>query len=85
MKVEIVGICEFKCGPVHLSPGDELRVDHVFSEDDGHVVRRHLARQQITSTAIWSHSILFKLNGELTHLLGNQATVDWIEGLADES
>jgi len=81
MKVEIVNIAKFNF-PVCLEPGDTLRVSHTWQyEFAGPVHERVLSQQDIPEAVTWTHSILFKLNGTLNHIIGDQDTVDWLESL----
>jgi len=76
MKVEIVGIQPFNSS-ISVNPGDTLRVSHIVNG-----VEYKKCEQELTEFVIWTHSILFRLDGTLNHIIGDQKTVDWIEGLA---
>ena len=84
MKVEIVAIAKFSYA-VSLLPGDTLKVTHSY--DAGLFGRQEteLVRHEIPEAVTWTHSILFKLNGQLNHIIGDQASVDWIEELERDS
>ena len=83
MKVEIVSIAEFAYD-VSLMPGDTLKCFHEYDLGLFDRQRAELCRQNITEYVTWTHSILFKLNGVLKHIIGDQATVAWVEGLVSE-
>jgi len=75
MKVEIVGIEPFS-SPITVLPGDTIRVIHIVNG-----VEHKKSEQEIPEAVTWTHSILFRLDGELVHLIGTQKTIDWLEGL----
>lgn len=66
--------------PVQVNPGDRLIVTHKVEYQD-RTVETHLVQQEITVPGTWTCSILFKLNGEPNHLIGNEKTIEWIKGL----
>lgn len=75
--IEIVGIAEFN-SPIYLIPGDKITVTHKFLVD-GKVVEAKRLVVKIDDTGTWTHSILFKLNGNLNHIMGDHNTVTWIK------
>lgn len=75
MKIEIAGITKLS-SPAFIMPGDTLTVTHTV---DG---QKHIkCITEITCACTWTHSILFKLEGQLNHLIGNEETVNWVKGL----
>jgi hypothetical protein len=82
MFVEIVAISEFNC-PLTLQPGDTLKMVHRYQVvEDGPMHESELCRQDIPEQVTWTHSILFKLNGTLNHIIGDMETVAWVEAMA---
>ncbi len=75
--IEIVGIAKFN-SPIHIVPGDQLTVNHRFLKD-GLVLEERVLTVKVTDEAEWTHSILFKLNGNLNHIIGDHNTVTWIK------
>ena len=67
--------------PVELRPGDILTVTHSVDDDRGRW-DRVVHKTQLNVTGTWTHSILFKLNGQINHLIGNADTVAWIKSQA---
>lgn len=84
MKIEVVAISAFSC-PVSLMPGDTLKVVHAYDAGIFGWQETELVRHDIPEAVTWTHSILFKLNGQLNHIIGNQASVDWVEQLERDS
>lgn len=69
-------------GAIHAYPGDTIKVKHVVTDAEGKTVAYSKCEHEITEEVTWTHSILFKLNGKLNHLIGDHDTVSWIESLA---
>ena len=84
MKIEVVSILPFR-SPCSLLPGDTLRVTHAYVAGIFGLQETELVRHDIHEAVTWTHSILFKLDGQLNHIIGDQASVDWIEGLERDS
>ena len=84
MKIEVVSIVPFRV-ECKLFPGDTLRVVHTYDVGDSGPQETELIRHEIQVAVTWTHSILFKLDGHLNHIIGDQASVDWIEGLERDS
>ena len=82
--IEIVAIKEFDQA-IYVTPGDTLHVRHEYGEMlFGKVTRKvhEVSMHNIEEHARWTHSILFRLNGHLNHLIGDGGTVEWLIGLA---
>lgn len=78
MKINNIHAQPFAPGPVFIRGGDVLTVSH-RAEDGSETV---LTRFEIASPAVLTHSILFELDGQLNHVVGTQATLDWLSALA---
>jgi hypothetical protein len=83
MKITDVRVAEFN-RPIHLFPGDTVKVTHTVRAGPGIVEEHVKSIQDIECNATWTHTILFKLDGHLNHLIGDQATVDWVKGQCDQ-
>jgi len=77
--IEIVTSFEFN-SPISLLPGDTLIVAHkVVDDETGETVYTVKSTMEISEKALWTHSILFKLNGHLNHIIGDRDTLAWLE------
>lgn len=63
--------------PVTVNPGDTLHVTHTVL-DGPKVHTQIVAEHKSNFTVTWTHSILFKLNGEQQWMVGTQNTIDWL-------
>lgn len=68
--------------PVTVCPGDTLTVTHTVAgpgvKNYGvHKVVEHKADFTVT----WTHSILFKLDGQQQWIVGTQQTIDWLRSI----
>lgn len=82
--VEIVGCMEFN-SPICLWPDDTLEVVHKVTNDENEEVLHEVkSTMKISEKAVWTHSILFKLNGHLNHIIGDRDTLAWLESQADD-
>lgn len=68
-------------GPVIVIPGDKLIVNHTVTYDGKLVVKRQLAQHEFDQPTTFTHSIMFKLNGQWNHVIGTQDTIDWLESM----
>jgi len=77
--IEIVGSFKFH-SPIYLNPGDTLEVVHKVTNDENEeIVHEVKSTMEISEKAVWTHSILFRLNGHLNHVIGDQDTLTWLE------
>jgi hypothetical protein len=70
--------------PVIANPGDTVTVTHTVTFDlTGETVTEQKSCFEITEEVTWTHSILFRLNGKLNHIVGDQDTLTWLEDQCD--
>ena len=83
MKVEIVDVVMFKSGHVTFIMGDKVTCTHKYfaNENDTCVKKDILCERGINEKIICDRSILFHVNGDLTHIIGNEKTQKWLESL----
>ena len=58
--------------PATVNKGDTLHV---------HCNGREVVKHDAEFTATWTHSIMFKLNGKETWIIGTQETIDWLRNM----
>ena len=75
--IKIISVVSFS-EPLNLSPGGSLSVIHSYDED-GVPKTYTVASHECEELATWTHSILFRLHGELQWMVGTQTTIDWLE------
>ena len=67
--------------PVNVVPGNTMTVTHTGKDiPPPFEVCRHTADFATT----WTHSILFRLNGQMQWLLGTEETILWLKGLSND-
>ena len=83
MNIEISSVVKFEAGPMTLIRGDLVTCTHVYyvNKNDPETRKEILSTQEITENTVWDRSILFFLDGALNHIVGNEDTQEWLEGL----
>lgn len=61
---------------IHAVPGDSIAILHNV---DGEVTK--VFEKAVVFEATWTHSILWRLNGEMQWMLGTIETVNWLKKL----
>jgi len=63
--------------PIYVQWGDIVTVTHQVLNGK-RVIEDKVVSHEVKGMGVWTHSIMFKLNGHLNHTIGDEKTVEWI-------